>query len=328
LNSQPRSQAGREKKKLAFFGTADFAVPGLEALMNHDGFEVAVVITQPDRPAGRKQELAPTPIKAAALQHRLPLLQPESIRKEQKQFLSALTDRGAPELGVVIAFGQIIPEAVLAYFGGRMVNVHASLLPRWRGAAPIQRAIMSGDARTGVCLMRMEPTLDTGPVFACSETEIKPEDDLASLHDRLAELGADLLSCELPRIASGSLRPAPQASQGVTYAHKIADADARIDWSRPAEEIERLIRALSPAPGAFTEFKGKRLKIFKAAPKWADEASARIPGQIAYSDRANLEVQCGDRALALLEVQLQGKKRLRIEDFLRGNSFDTTITFK
>jgi methionyl-tRNA formyltransferase len=280
--------------------------------------KVALVVTQPDRPQGRGAKLLPPPVKELANAHSIPVLQPERIKKGLDQFISDASIHGPFDVGVVIAFGQILPQAVLDLPRAGCVNVHASLLPRWRGAAPIQRAILAGDRETGVGLMKMEAGLDTGPVYAERRIDISAQDNLLSLHDRLGQEGAKLLSSELERIVRGELAPRTQPSEGVTYAAKVESAEAQIDWRQSAEQIDRVVRAFSPSPGAFTTLNGERLKIFKARAITPPHGASRDPGSIAIVDSRNLQVACGEGTLALEEVLLPGRKRLPVQEFLKG----------
>ena len=293
--------------RLAFLGTPDFAVPTLEALVAA-GHEIARVYTQPPRPAGRGRAPRPSPVQRAAEAADLAVETPES-------FGDAETLAGFAGLGldaaVVVAYGQILPQAALDAPRLGCLNLHASLLPRWRGAAPIQRAIMAGDAETGVCVMRMEAGLDTGPVYACEATPIGPEDTAATLHDRLAAMGAPLMARTLDALAAGAATTTPQPEAGVTYARKIDKAEARIDWTRPAVELDCHIRGLSPFPGAWCEIAGERVKVLRARP----EPGAGHPGEV-LDDR--LLVACGAGALRLVSLQRGGRGVMDAETFLRG----------
>lgn len=304
--------------KIVFFGTPLFAVPTLEALYTLPGVEVAAVVTQPDKPSGRGAKIQPPPVKELALRHGTPIFQPHSLRKEFPSIREALYNCGPFEIGVVIAFGQILPKEVLNVPRHGCVNIHASILPRWRGAAPIQRAIEAGDEETGVCLMRMEEGLDTGPVFSCERAPIHPDETGSSLHDRLSQLGAQLLARELHAIVDGELKPSAQSEDGVTYAAKITGQDCRIDWGNPAPTIARAIRAFSSHPGCFSLLREKRLKILHAKPVRALHSAP--PGTIITASSERFEVACGEGLLLIDEVQLEGKKRMTSEEFLRGLS--------
>lgn len=294
--------------RILFMGSAGFAVPALEALAR-SGHELALVLSQPPRPAGRGMGEKRTPVHEAALRLGLPVETPATLKDPAVQArLRAL----APDLAVVAAYGLLLPEAVLAIPRLGCLNLHASLLPRWRGAAPIQRAIMAGDTLTGVCLMRMEKGLDTGPVYACRTTPIGPRETAGSLHDRLAALAAELLLAELPAIAAGTAVPTPQPSEGASYAAKIGPEDQRLDFARSAAELDRRIRALSPAPGAWCLARGERLLVLEAEPV---EAPGGAPGEIVALP---LVVACGRGALALRRVQRAGRRPMRAEELQRG----------
>lgn len=309
-----------------FFGTPQFSVPTLEALVRQDGIRVGAVITQPDRAAGRGGQIQASPIKQKALELGIPVFQPTSLRKEFTTLKVALEELGPFDVGVVIAFGQILPQEVLNFPRHGCVNIHASLLPRWRGAAPIHRAIEAGDPATGVCLMKMDIGLDTGPVYSALTVPILPTDTTQTLHDRLSHDGAALLAQDLPEILEGSRPATPQPSEGVTYATKITTAECKIDWSKNAEEIARSIRAFSPHPGSFTELQSKRLKILKARATVSNSSSTA--GTVLTSTAEQFNVQCGHGTSLLVdEVQLEGKKRMSIGDFLRGVSIPPGTRF-
>lgn len=310
--------------RLLFFGTPEFAAVGLRALLAAPDLTIGAVVTQPDRPAGRGQRLHESPVKRVAIEHRIPVIQPERIRNHEADFIAALAPYGPFDLGVVIAFGQILPQKVLDLPAKGCVNLHGSILPRWRGAAPIQRALMSGDAETGVCLMGMEAGLDTGPVFSEERLPIGPTDTFLSLHDKLAELGARLLLRDLPRIITGSIRSVPQSERGVTYAQKIESADRLIDWSTTRAEIERRMRALDPAPGASTYLEGRRVKLFQ--PKPIECTDRLAPGEIRVEAEALL-VGCADGLIAPQEVQPEGKRRMKVAEWLKGTTVPTGSRF-
>ena len=304
--------------KIIFFGTPDFAAEPLRALIADERYQVGLVVTQPARPAGRGAKVQPTPVQKIAEESKIPVMQPQRIKKELKAFLAQANAHGPFDVGVVIAFGQILPQAVLDLPSRGCVNVHASLLPRWRGAAPIQRAIMQGDAESGVCLMKMDAGLDTGDVYSSAKTAIAG-DTFESLYYRLQKIGTELLTNQLVAIAAGQLAATPQPAAGVTYAEKISNEEALIDWKKPAAQVANQIHGLSPIPGAYTTFQGKRLKIFRVSAKTPRSGTrAFSPGMVTLSDRACLEVQCADGVLAIEELQLEGKSRLKVEDFLRG----------
>lgn len=293
--------------RLIFMGTPDFSVPALEALLA-SGHDIACVYTQPPRPAGRGRQPRRSPVQLRAESLGLEVRSPVSLRDPAEQ--AALAALGA-EAAVVVAYGLILPQAVLDTPERGCFNIHASLLPRWRGAAPIQRAILAGDAETGVCIMRMEAGLDTGPVLLRGTLPIGPADTAGDLHDRLSALGAELMVDALAQIDVLVAEPQPEA--GASYAAKIDKAEARIDWSRPAEEIDRLIRGLAPFPGAWTEIGGERVKLLLAEP--ADGTGP--PGLVL--DAAPI-VACGHGALRLLRLQRAGKASLDAAEFQRGRA--------
>ncbi len=288
--------------KIIFMGTPDFSVPVLEAL--HQAHEIVAVYCQPPRPAGRGKADRPTPVHARALALGLPVNHPVSLRSEDaaKTFAS----HGA-DVAVVVAYGLILPQAILDAPRLGCLNIHASLLPRWRGAAPIHRAIMAGDAETGVCIMQMEAGLDTGPVLLREATAIGAEETTADLHDRLSAMGARLIVQALAALPSPAQ---PQPEVGVTYATKIDKAEARVDWTRPAVEVDRQIRGLSPFPGAWCDIAGERVKLLRS--RLASGQGA--PGQVL----GGLTIACGDGAVEITLAQREGKKPMTAQDFLRG----------
>jgi methionyl-tRNA formyltransferase len=297
--------------RIVFMGTPDFSVPALQALVAA-GHDVAAVYTQPPRPAGRGQRLTPTPVHAAAQALGLPVRHPISLKTPQAQ--AEFADLGA-DVAVVVAYGLLLPQAVLDAPRHGCLNIHASLLPRWRGAAPIHRAVMAGDAETGVCIMQMEAGLDTGPVLLRAATPIGPLDTTADLHDRLSAMGAGLIVQALDRLES--LVPEPQPETGVTYAKKIDKAEARVDWTQPAEAVARLIRGLSPFPGAWCLLGGERLKLLRAVAVPGTGAPGTIlPGTILPGDA--LTVACGSGAVQVLEAQRQGKRAMPAAQALQG----------
>ena len=302
--------------KIIFAGTPDFAAVALNAILDA-GHEVALVLTQPDRPAGRGMQLMPSAVKKLALAHGIEVFQPQSLRSAEAQApIQALE----ADVMVVAAYGLILPQAVLDMPRLGCINIHASLLPRWRGAAPIHRAIQAGDAETGVCIMQMEAGLDTGPVMLRGALPIAASDTTASLHDKLATLGGELVVQALARL------PLPLESQpveGVTYAHKIEKAEAWIDWHQSAEVIGRMVRAFNPFPAAQAVLAGQSLKIWRAEPV----ALAGEIGHVLQVDRDSIVVGCGEGALRLLEVQKAGGKRLPVSAFLAGTSVTPGMTF-
>ncbi|HLO65164.1 MAG TPA: methionyl-tRNA formyltransferase [Azonexus sp.] len=294
--------------KLIFAGTPEFAAQALSAIVAA-GHDVALVLTQPDRPAGRGMTLQPSAVKKVALEHGIEVFQPLTLKNDEAQAKIAAV--GA-EVMVVAAYGLILPQAVLDLPRFGCINIHASLLPRWRGAAPIQRALLAGDAATGVCIMQMEAGLDTGPVLLRGELPIAASDTTATLHDRLAALGAQLVVEALGQLP---LPAAPQPAEGVTYAHKIEKAEAAIDWARSAAELDRHIRAFNPFPGAQAQFGGQTVKLWQAT---AVEGKGQI-GAILAVDRQQIVIACGDGALAVTELQKAGGKRLPVQQFLAGH---------
>ncbi|MCX7680400.1 MAG: methionyl-tRNA formyltransferase [Anaerolineae bacterium] len=299
--------------RIVFMGTPAFAVPTLMALA--DNYPVVGVVTQPDRPAGRGQQLTPPAVKRAALERGLPLIQPPSLRDPQA--LAQLV-AWAPQLIVVASFGQILRREVLELPRYGCLNVHASLLPRWRGAAPIVAALLAGDEVTGVTIMQMDAGIDTGPILAQREEPIRPDDTQATLEARLALLGAQLLLEVLPAYLAGELKPRPQPDEGVTYTGVLRKEDGRIDWSRPATELARQVRAYHPWPGAFTTLRGQHLKILRATPlpEWRGEER---PGTLLLLDNgATVAVATGEGALRLEEVQIAGGRPMDIAAFLCG----------
>ncbi len=298
--------------KIVFAGTPEFAVSSLRAAARHH--EVVGVYTQPDRPAGRGRGLMPSPVKLEAIARGIPVFQPESLKTEAaQQQLRALQ----PDLMVVVAYGLILPKAVLAIPTHGCWNVHASLLPRWRGAAPIQRAIQAGDTETGVCLMQMEAGLDTGPVLLRQHTPIQPGELGGSLHDRLAELGAQVLSDGLGLLRAG-LKPVaqPQPEQGVTYAHKLDKAEARLDWSQDAQTLERTVRAFNPWPIAEAQLAGERVRIHGAVA--LDDNQGKAPGTVLAAGREGIDIACAQGALRLRVLQREGGKAITAADYLNA----------
>ncbi len=284
--------------RLVFAGTPRFAVPALEALAAA-GHELAAVLTRPDRPAGRGLAAVAGPVKQAAERRGVPVLQPPTLKDAAVQArLAGL----APDALVVAAYGLILPQAVLDIPRLGALNIHASLLPRWRGAAPIERALLAGDPVTGVCIMQMDAGLDTGPVLLREELPITSADTGGTLHDKLAALGARLLVAALDGLASGSLRPTPQPTEGVTYAAKIEKHETRLDWSQSAAALERQVRAFNPAPGAGARVRGAELKVWRATVV----AGRGAPGAVIAAGAEGISVACGDGALRLEELQRAG----------------------
>jgi methionyl-tRNA formyltransferase len=297
--------------RLVFAGTPAFARSALEGLLEA-GHEIALVLTQPDRPSGRGLRLRPSEVKALAIELGIPLAQPVTLRKDEvRQQLAAA---GAQAM-VVAAYGLILPQNVLNLFALGCINIHASLLPRWRGAAPIQRAILAGDNRTGISIMRMEAGLDTGAVYLQEAIPIAAEDTAASLHDKLAPLGAACIVRALQLIETGSLQPQPQDQPGVTYAHKIEKAEAELDWRRAAAELDRQVRAFNPFPVAATRLRGEPLRVWRARPL---AGAAGVPGLVRAVEPDALVVQCGHGLLRIEELQRAGGRRLGVRELLTG----------
>ena len=297
--------------RIVFAGTPDFSVPPLRALLASP-HQVVGVYTQPDRPAGRGRKLTPSPVKAEALAAGIPVFQPVSLKDADAQReLAGLK----PDLMVVVAYGLLLPQAVLDIPRLGCVNIHASLLPRWRGAAPIQRAILAGDAETGVDIMRMEAGLDTGPVYLEQRIPIDTGDTGGSLHDKLAKLGAEALMAALPGIADGSLAPVAQDDSRTCYAKKLDKAEAEIDWARPAAEIARQVRAFNPWPVAQTRFEDAILRIWNASPVKGETGN---PGMVMSAGRQGIEVATGDGLLRITRLQMPGKKPVSAADFINA----------
>jgi methionyl-tRNA formyltransferase len=292
--------------RLAFLGTPDFAVPTLAELIGQ-GHNIAAAYSQPPRPKGRGLAAEPSPVAKLAAAHGLTIRTPESLKgvQEQKEFAALGLDAA-----IVVAYGLLLPRPILEAPKLGCFNLHGSLLPRWRGAAPIQRAIMAGDSETGVMVMRMEEGLDTGPVLMSERTPIGRK-TYGQLHDELARLGADLMARALAALERGSVSEMPQPATGATYAKKILKDEARIDWAKPARDLDCLIRGLSPAPGAWCEAQGERLKLLYAEPV----AGKGVPGEIL--DDA-LTIACGEGALRILRAQRPGKSPMETRELLRG----------
>ncbi|MFM8696599.1 MAG: methionyl-tRNA formyltransferase [Betaproteobacteria bacterium] len=304
--------------KVAFAGTPEFAAKALQALLSA-GFEVPLVLTQPDRPAGRGMKLQASPVKQLALEHGLAVAQPRGLKldgrwsQDAAQAQVALQAAGA-QVMVVAAYGLILPAWVLHTPAHGCLNIHASLLPRWRGAAPIHRAVQAGDPRSGVTIMQMDEGLDTGPVLLMEPVDLAPQETTASLHDKLADVGGRLMVEALELLACGGLQPRPQAEEGVCYAHKIEKAEAPLDWSQPALSLERRIRAFDPFPGATARFGDEVLKVWKAQARPGPSSNAVaaqpvMPGTVLAVHPDGVEVACGQGSLMLLELQRAGGRR-------------------
>ena len=302
--------------RILFMGTAELSCDSLRGLLESPGFQVVAVVTQPDRPKGRDLKLQPSPVKVLGLTAKLPVLQPERARSEEFfKELRALQ----PDLIAVAAYGQILPASILTLPRFGCLNVHTSLLPKYRGAAPIQWAILNGDVETGVTIMKMDEGLDTGAIITQAATPIHPEDNADTLHDRLARMGAELLLRTIPDSVAGKLSPRPQPVEGVSYAPKIKKQDGHIDWNQPARAIWNRVRGLMPWPGAFSYLPGlpqpHLLKI------WQAEVVALTgpSGEVLQADKAGIVVGCGCEALRILMLQREGGRRLQAHEFLAGH---------
>lgn len=306
--------------RIVFMGTADFGAPCLEALAGAREQQVIGVVTQPDRPVGRRQELTPPPIKTLALKLGLPVFQPERVRRPEAV---AQLREWTPDLMVVVAYGQILPKELLTLPGFGCVNVHGSLLPRWRGASPIQAALLEGDEASGVTTMLLDEGMDTGAMLMWERVEIAPDDNAATLHDKLAPLGAMLLMRTVAGLADGTLRPTPQPAEGVTYAPRIKKEDGLVDWSQPARQILNRLRAFTPWPGLFTflpaETGGRVLKIWSATVESKSAAQTAAAGTVTAAEKGGIAVATGEGTLVVRELQVEGGRRMSAEEFLRGH---------
>jgi methionyl-tRNA formyltransferase len=313
------------KLRVGLAGTPAFALPALQALLHQH--EVLVVLTQPDRPAGRGRAISASPIKSQALASRVPVLQPATLRtgsnelQATREYLAALN----LDVLVVVAYGLILPADILRLPRWGCLNIHASLLPRWRGAAPIQRAILAGDTRTGIAIMQMQAGLDTGPVFMSRLLPIEPSATAESLQQELATLGAVLLLETLAGLAAGNLKPVPQPEAGVTYAEKLTRAESLIDWQASAVEIDRKVRALNPWPGTETRLVQEPIKILRSRVKAMEPSLNATPGQVLACTDDALEIACGHGVLLALQVQRAGRKAVSGREFFqslerRGNA--------
>ncbi len=317
--------------RIIYAGTPEFARTALESL-HTAGFEIVLVLSQPDRPAGRGMKLQASAVKQFALQHAIPVAQPRSLRLDGKYPEDAAAARAAIEAAradvmVVAAYGLILPQWVLDQPRLGCLNIHASLLPRWRGAAPIHRAIEAGDAETGVTIMQMDAGLDTGAMLLTQRVPIDPQDTTASLHDKLAPLGGRLIVQALQLAAQGSLQPVPQPLQGITYANKVEKAEAALDWGLGAAVLERKVRAFDPFPGASSTVQGESLKVWGCHVDRGPGALAAAAGTVLAVDEAGVAVACGAGVLRLTQMQRAGGKRLAVADFLRGFSLAPGMVF-
>lgn len=307
--------------RIVFMGTPDFAVPPLEALLAGPD-SVAAVVCQPDRPRGRGKKPAPPPVKRVALAAGLPVLQPESVRGAD--FLDQLA-AFRPDLLVVVAYGKILPEAVLAAAPLGALNVHGSLLPKYRGAAPIQWAVINGDAETGVTIMQLDAGMDTGPTLLALREPIRDDDTTGSLYERLARLGAGALMEAIAGLKTGALAPTPQAHEAASHAPMLTKELGHLDWTRPVRRLHCLIRGCDPWPSAYGFLNGQRFRFF--APECVDRAAGAAPGTIVRADKGGLHVAAGDGILRLAEIQPEGKKRMPVAACLNGTRLEPGMTF-
>ncbi|MDD5240609.1 MAG: methionyl-tRNA formyltransferase [Sulfuricella sp.] len=298
--------------RLIFAGTPEFAAAALAALIEA-GHEIALVLTQPDRPAGRGMKLAPSPVKQLALQHGLTVLQPATLKDAEIQAQLATVN---VEAMVVAAYGLLLPREVLSIPRFGCLNIHASLLPRWRGAAPIQRAILAGDAETGITIMQMDQGLDTGTMLSCMALPITGQDTAETLHDKLAALGATAIVSTLQQMAHGALSGQAQDNSAATYAAKLSKAEGLLDWRKDAVELARAVRAYNPFPVAQVRFQGETWRVWQAS---AANQGGGLPGEILRADKDGILVGCGQGTLLLTEIQKAGGKRLSVASFLAGN---------
>lgn len=298
--------------KVLFLGTSAFACPALEILLASP-HEIIGVVTQPDRPKGRGQKLSPPAIKSLALAKKIPIFQPEKLRHPSSvELIKSL----APELIAVVAYGQILPPSLLSFPPRGCVNVHGSLLPKYRGAAPIARAILAGEAQTGVTTILMDAGMDTGPVLLTQETEIAETDTLGTLQDRLSQMGGDLLLQTLEGLDQGAITPRPQDHSQASYAPKIEKEEGHINWHIPARQLFNLLRAFDPWPGAFTDWSGRSLKLF--LPAFLDSESSEAPGTVVEASARGLRIATSQGYLLVQELQLENRPRMKVTEFLRG----------
>jgi methionyl-tRNA formyltransferase len=317
--------------RVIFAGTPEFARIALES-MHRAGFEIPLLLTQPDRPAGRGMKLQPSPVKQFALEHDIPVAQPRSLRLDGKYSEDAAAAKSAIEAAradamVVAAYGLILPQWVLDQPRLGCLNIHASLLPRWRGAAPIHRAIESGDSETGVTIMQMDAGLDTGDMLATERLAIGRGDSTGSMHDKLAASGSRMIVAALRQAEAGSLHPVPQPAEGVTYAHKIEKAEAALDWTQPAVVLERRVRAFDPFPGATTAIHGETVKVWQANADASQPGTTQVPGTVLQVDDAAVHVATGEGVLRVTQLQRPGGKRLEVADFRRGFALAPGMVF-
>ena len=296
--------------RIVFMGTPDFAVPVFKALA--ENYNVVAVVTQPDKKVGRKQVLTPSPIKKASAEFNIPVLQPVRIKDEYEEVL-----KYKPDMIITCAYGQIIPKLLLDYPKYKCINVHASLLPKLRGGAPIHHAIMDGYDKTGITIMYMDTKMDTGDIISKSETDITKDDTLGSLHDRLSEMGKDLLLETLPNIIKGNIKRVKQDESEATYGYNITKEDEKIDFNKSNVEVDNKVRALNPTPGAYTTLNGKRLKVYDV--RLSDRYYANTkPGTIVGFEKDGIRVVAGNKEVILTDIAIEGKKRCLVKDYLNG----------
>ena len=302
------------RPKMIFMGTPDFAIPTLKALIDH-GHNVMTVVSQPDRPKGRGKKLTSPPVKVLALEHGIEVLQPEKASEES---FCNLIEEKSPDLIIVVAFGQILKKRLLDIPKWGVINIHGSLLPEYRGAAPIQRAIVNDESVTGLTVMRMDEGMDTGPILFQEEVPVLPDETAGQLHDRLALISGELIIKSLEHMSKNPIQERPQVEAQATYAPKIDREMCLIDWTQPADRISALIRGLDPRPGAYTFLGGKEVKLFSSRVATQARAGEGIPGRVIRPKDGGLIVETGQGALEIKEIQYPGKKRLPAADFLRG----------
>lgn len=301
----------KEKPRIIFIGTPEFAVSSLEALINN-GFSPVAVVTNPDKKIDREQNIVPSPVKQIAFKYKIPVYQPEKISSLQSQISNL-----RPDLIIVASYGQIIPKEILDIPKLGCLNVHASLLPKYRGASPIQSAILNDEKETGITIMLMDEKIDHGPILTQEKIKITPDETGQTLHDKLSQLGAKLLIGTLSQWLEGKIKPSPQNHQKATFTKRLFRDDGKIDWQKSAEEIARQIRAFDPWPGTYTQYQGKRLKILKSGAK--EEEKGLSPGKIFLTNKKELAVQTSKSALILEKVQPEGKKPMTGQEFLKGH---------
>ncbi|MBI5237390.1 MAG: methionyl-tRNA formyltransferase [Deltaproteobacteria bacterium] len=300
--------------KVIFMGTPEFALPSLDALI-HAGFDVLAVVTQPDKPKGRGRAVEASPVKKRAVALGIPVHEPARVR--EPSFIDAIKAL-APDFIVVVAYGKILPKALLALPKIGCVNAHASLLPKYRGASPINRAIINGDKETGVCAMLMDEGMDTGPVLLCEKTPIGDDETAEALSKRLSEIGASLIVQTLERMLEGRLRPRAQSGNDATYALPLKKEEGLIDWNKGAQEVKNLVRGLEPRPGAYTHWKGVLIKIHRAQVAENSGSDNGSPGAVVGAQGGFIRVKCGSGVLNILELQPESKRRMSASDFIKG----------